>query len=178
MVNLGNVMHIDTSAKLYERKHTGIAFKLVSDGSHKGLALRIQLKKELEKNLEANHDYARIYAICIYYLIKDDLNNFDTLVICGDECFLYVKRYLDVLFSDCPEYFKKNVISIGDLRKILGDNNLRSKANNIANSYRKRALRTTHRQQKGIPLNVVRTNYTAVETKWIEIEEKLSSFTD
>ena len=69
------VMHIDTSSKLYERKNTGIAYKIIKSNKHKGLGLSLRLKKELEKDLNANKDYARIYAICIYYLIKNDMTS-------------------------------------------------------------------------------------------------------
>lgn len=176
MINLGVVMHIDTSCKLYEKTHTGIAFKIVDTGQHRGIGLHLRLKKELERDLETQHDYARLYAICIYYLIKNDLDKFGTLVICGDESFQYVKTYLDLLFSDCKEFFQKNIISISQLRDMLGDQNLRSKANNVANSYRKRALRTRHRQQAGISLNIVDVNYTKIKSAWLEIDEKLKSF--
>ena len=83
---------------------------------------------------------------------------FDVLVICGDEHFKYVEEYLKLLFSNNKNYLKKKTISIGDLRKITGDKNIRSFADNIARSYRKRALKSKTRQQRGISLNVVKIN--------------------
>ncbi len=43
------VMHIDTSQKLYERRDTGIAYKMIKTKEHKGMGLSLRLKKELEK---------------------------------------------------------------------------------------------------------------------------------
>jgi len=98
------VMHVDTSCKLYENKNTGISFKIVGSNEHGGLALSKKLKKELKRDLHIEEDYPRIYSICIYYLIKERLDAFDILVICGDENFVYVKKYLDLLFCDEKKY--------------------------------------------------------------------------
>ena len=164
------VMHIDTSCKLYERKNTGIAYKMIRSNEHKGLCLSLKLKKELERDLKINRDYARIYAICIYLLIKDDLDKFDILVICGDEDIKLVKKYLNFLFSKDKTYYEKEIISVYELRKITGNKKLRSYANNISNSYRKRAFKSLIRKQEGIPLNVLPINYKILKEKWSEIE--------
>lgn len=119
------------------------------------------------------HDYARVYAICIYYLIKDDLNVFDTLIICGDEDFNSVKYYLLLLFSDNDFYQKKKILSVYKLREITGNKKLKSYADNIANSYRKRVLKNIQKQQTGIPLNPIKINYRMIYDKWMEIEEKM-----
>jgi len=131
------------------------------------------LKKELERDLGIWHDYARVYAICIYYLIKDDLNVFDTLIICGDEDFNSVKYYLLLLFSDNDFYQKKKILSVYKLREITGNKKLKSYADNIANSYRKRVLKNIQKQQTGIPLNPIKINYRMIYDKWMEIEEKM-----
>jgi len=167
------VMHIDTSSKLYENKDTGIAYRIVKSDAHKGLALSRRLKKELKRDLDADQDYPRIYAICIYYLIKDDLNLFDTLVICGDENYSYVRQYLDMLFEDSEAYMLKKILSVCELRDLTGDKKLKSYANNIANSYRKRALKPIYRQQKGTPLNKIRIGYKEIREKWLKIDERL-----
>lgn len=171
--NRESVMHVDTSSKLYERKDTGIAYKITKTNHHKGLGLSLKLKKELERDLNADQDYARIYAICIYYLIKDDLNLFETLIICGDEKFSLVKNYLNILFSNNKSYQKKKIVSLYKLRQITGNKKLKSYADNIANSYRKRALRSKERQQRGISLNLIKVNYKMICEKWKEIDEKI-----
>jgi len=169
------VMHIDTSGKLYERKDTGIAYKIINRGEHKGLVLSIKSKKGLRKNLKIHKDFPRMYAICIYYLIKDNLDDFDILVICADENFSHVKRYLDLLFKDENKYSKKDIISIYQLRKISGNKSLKSYADGIANSYRRRGLKSISKKQEGIPLNVFDINYIKIKDKWLEINEKLKN---
>lgn len=166
-------MHIDTSSKLYERTHTGIAYKITPDKQHKGLALHIRLKKSLEHELSADYDYPRVYAICIYYLIKDDLDKFDILIICGDEDIKKVKEYLEILFLEEQNFHQKNVIGIGELRELLGKPGLKSYADNVARSYRRRALKSASRQQKGRPLNIVKVTFEMIRIKWIEIYQKM-----
>ena len=95
------VMHIDTSCKLYENKDTGIAYKIAGTNAHKGLVLSKKLKKELKRtHFNINKNYAKLYAICIYYLIMNDLKEFDILIVCADEDFKNVKDYLNLL---CPK---------------------------------------------------------------------------
>ena len=101
--NNEKVMHVDTSSKLYEKNNTGIAYKVIKTNFHKGLGLSSKLKKELKRDLYIQYDYARLYAICIYYLIKDDYDLFETLIICGDEDFNSVRDYLELLFSDSKQ---------------------------------------------------------------------------
>ena len=127
------IMHIDTSIKFYQLGNTGIASKIVGSGQHKGVVVSNKLKRELDRDLTAGHDYARLYAICIYYLIKDNLDDFDILVICNDENFIYVKLYLDLLFNENRIYQSKDVTNISELRAITGNKKLRSFANNTAN---------------------------------------------
>lgn len=167
------VMHIDTSHKLHERNDTGIAYKIIRTKNHKGAGISLKLKKELEKKLSAEYDRARIYAIVIYFLIKDDLHLFDELVICGDEDFLSVREYLNLLFEDNRNFYSKSIKSICQLREETGDKKIRSYADDIAYSYMKRALRSIIRRQKGIPLNVIKITYQMFYDKWIEIEEKM-----
>lgn len=165
------VMHMDTSSKLYERKDTGIAYKIIKTNHHQGLGLSLKLKKELERDL--GYDYARIYSICIYYLIEKNLDIFDTLVICEDEDYNKVEKYLRLLFSDNRKYKEKEVISLYKLREITGNRKLKSYADNVANSYRKRALKNIQRQQVGTPLNIIKISYKLIKDKWNEIEKKL-----
>jgi hypothetical protein len=169
MKNEEKVMHIDTSCKLYENKNTGISYKIVHSNEHRGLVLSKKLKKELRKNLAADKDYARVYAICIYYLIFDKLDIFDVLVICGDEKFALVKKYLNLLFKSNSEYLSKKVISIAELRKISGDEKLKSYADNSARAYRRRALKSLRRQQEGQSIVPIRINFKLIKNKWEEL---------
>lgn len=174
-INGKKIMHIDTSCKLYEKKHTAIAYNTIRENKHKGCILKSKLKRELEKDLSADYDYARIYAICIYYLIKKDLDEFNILVICGDEHFPAVKGYLENLFFENEGYPEKEIISISELRTITGNSKLRSYADNRANSYRKRGAKPLYRRQKGVSLNMVDINYKMICKKWMEIENKKGS---
>ncbi|MBI2046613.1 hypothetical protein HYT26_00410 [Candidatus Pacearchaeota archaeon] len=169
------VMHIDTSCKLYERKNTAISFRIVKSNVHKGLVLSYKLKKELKRALNVDYDWARIYAICIHQLIKDDLNNFDILIICGDENYIYVKKYLDILFNDDPLYKNKSIHSLYELRELTGKKKLKSYADNTARSYRRRGLKSLRRQQNGREIFPVRIGYKEIKDKWLEIEEMLKS---
>ena len=167
------VMHIDTSVKLHKQKDTGIAYKIIGSEKHKGLAIHRKLKKELKRDLNTQEDYARLYAIGIFLIIKDDLDLFDTLIICEDESIVYVKEYLNLLFEENPDYFNKKVMSISELRKITGNKKLRSYADGVAKSYRKRALKYLGRQQEGIKLNPIKIDYKTIVSLWKEIDNKI-----
>jgi hypothetical protein len=164
------VMHIDTSCKLYEKEDTAIAFKILKTGAHKGLVLKNRLKRSLDKEVNADQDYARLYTICIQSLIKEELDNFDTLIICGDENFTYVKLYLDYLFLGNLNYEEKKIMSIGDLRELTGNPKFTSQADKIANAYRRKATKGLWRQQKGIPLNIIELTYAQVISQWGKLE--------
>ena len=166
------IMHVDTSIKFYQLGNTGIASKIVGSGQHKGVVISNKLKRELDRDLTAGHDYARLYAICIYYLIKDNLMDFDVLVICNDENFIYVKLYLDLLFDESQLYKSKYITNISELRAITGNKKLRSFANNTSNIYRRKGLKNLQRQQKGVPINVIRVTYQEIKDKWEEINKK------
>ncbi len=95
--------HIDLSRKFWERKTTGIACICVETKNHVGCALDFHLKKHVHYKLIINksrQDYAMLYSICIYYLIKDILEEIDCLIICNDEDFKFVKKYLLILTND------------------------------------------------------------------------------
>jgi len=171
-MNLKNkkIMHIDTSGKLYEKRDTGITFKIVDSGWHKGLVLSKKLKRDLRRNLNIENNYPNVYAICIYYLIKDNLQDFDVLVICGDEHINKVKDSLDYLFRASLEYRNKTIMGIGELRDITGNKKLKSFADGIANIYRRKALKPLYRQQRGVKLNIAPINYSKIKEKLEELE--------
>lgn len=168
------IMHIDTSCKLYENKDTAIAFKIIGTSLHRGIVISKKLKRELKYKFDMRKDFARFYSICIYYLIKDNLKDFDILIICADEDFIKVLNYLDILFRDNKEYSKKEILSIVKLREIADDKKLRSAADKIANSYRKRGLKSLNRKQEGISLNVISINYNNIVERFNEISKQLS----
>lgn len=172
-INKKRVMHVDISRRFKQKGDTGIAFKMIKTNEHKGMGLNNKLKRELDRDLSANEDYARLSAICVFCLIKDCLNEFDVLIICNDEPFIYVKEYLDILFRENDIYLKKEISSLAKLREIMGDNKLRSYAHNIANTYRRKVFLSIQRQQRGIPLNIVKINYKCIVKKWEEIQENM-----
>jgi len=169
-LNGKRVMHIDTSNRFYQKRNTGIAYKMIKTNEHKGLGISDKLKRELDRDLNADEDYSRLYAICIYFLIKDDLDKFDILIICNDEAFLYVREYLDILFLDNKEYFEKEISSLAKLREITGDKSIRSYADNMTGIYRRKIFQKIQRRQKGVRLNIVKVNYKMIVEKWKEIE--------
>ena len=166
-------MHIDVSRRFYQKGDSAVAFKTIPLDKHKGLVISSKLKRDLEKNLGVQEDYARLYAICIYYLILDELDSFDNLVICNDETYVYVKEYLDLLFEGKEEYKSKFITSISKLRELTGDSKIRSYADNIVNIYRRKGLKTIRKQQKGIKLNLIEINYRKILDKWQEIDKKI-----
>ena len=164
----GRTMHIDMSTRFNQKGDSGVAFKIIPSNNHKGMVLSDKLKKELKKDFKIN--YAQLYSICIYYLIQDELDSFDNLVICNDEDYTEVKKYLDVFFSKNKEYDSKLITSLSKLRKISGNSKIRSYAEHIANIYRKKALKPLRRQQKGIILKTVKINYQKIKNKVSECE--------
>lgn len=169
----GRTMHIDVSIRFYQKGDSGIAFKIIPTNEHKGLVLSNKLKRVLRKKLNFKEDYARLYSICIYYLIRNDLDSFDNLVICNDESYEDTKKYLDLLFHMNKEYSSKFITSISKLRRITGDSKIRSYADNIANVYRKKTFKPLRRRQKGIELNIIEINYQKIKEKWEEINKKI-----
>lgn len=169
----GRTMHIDVSRRFYQKGNSGVAFKIIPLNKHKGMALSNKLKKEIKRDLHIDYLYARLYAICIHYLIENELDSFDNLVICNDENYIYVKRYLDLLFEGNDKYFSKFITSLSKLREISGNSKIRSYADNIANIYRRKALKPLIRKQRGIPLNIVEINYQKIKEKLEEIKKRI-----
>lgn len=160
----GRTMHIDLSRRFCQKGDSAIAFKIIPSEEHKGIVMLNKLKKELKRDLGI--DYPKLHSIYIYYLIKDNLDSFDNIVICDDEDYFKVKGYLDRLFEGNKSYFDKAITSLHEFRKILGDSKIRSYADNIANIYRRKATKPIRRQQKGVQLNVIEVNYQNVKDKW------------
>ena len=162
--------HIDLSTRFYEKGNTGIAFVGARSRAHKGCGIKPKLKRYIEKHLcvgSIYEDYARLYAICIYFLIKGDLDKIKRLVVCNDEEFTYVKEYLSTLIESDGNQIDFEIINITEYRNILG-RNVKSLADNRARSYRKRALKP-NRWHNGPTINVVSITYEMVHEKWVLI---------
>ena len=62
--------HVDLSIRLFDKGNTGIACVSAVTKNHVGCALSWRLKKYVAKTLFTSSprlDYAKLYAICIYY---------------------------------------------------------------------------------------------------------------
>lgn len=162
---MAEYFHVDLSLRLYERGTTGIACINSKTKIHNGCALPDRLKRQIEKNFseDLRDSYAKLYSICIYFLILKKLGEIDTLVVCNDEEFLYVKEYLGFLLEDSSP--KINIISITEYRNQLGGRKIKSLADNASKCYRKRALHP-NKWAIGVPLDVVEINYEMIKNKW------------
>lgn len=162
--------HVDLSMKLYKRKATGIACLGIPSKRHVGCALSTQLKKNIRKRLFISlilkEEYAKLYAICIYYLIKDRLNQIKKLIICNDEDFHCVHDYLQQLLID--EKYMPEIISITEFRNGL-NRKVKSPADNYAKLYRTRAL-SKLKWNRGINLNVIEITFSMITEKWEELK--------
>jgi len=163
-MNMTEDFHIDMSGRIYKKKTIGIACVGSQTKQHNGCALKSNLIKLIQEKLCAGsiyEEYAKIYAICIYLLIKDKLTRINTLIICNDEEFTYVKEYLLLLINspNSPE-----IISIIDLKKKLG-RNVKSMADNFAKCYRKRGL-NRNKWLNGKALEIVEVNYNIIKKYW------------
>ena len=115
--------HVDMSGRIYEGKTVGIAIVGTKMKEHYGCALKGNLIKLIKKELYKKNIYndsAKIYAICIYLLIKEIQNRIKTLIICNDEDFIIVKNNLKKLLRD----YNFDIINISEFRKRLGRGNL------------------------------------------------------
>jgi hypothetical protein len=161
--------HVDMSDKIFRIEDIGIACLGLPSNTHNGCALRKNLIKIIKKNLcigEDKEEDAKLYAICIYLLIKDKLDEISLLDICNDEYFEYVRDYLLALLDEIPPF---EIISITEYRKKIGKD-LESPADNYASAYRKRGLHRT-RWETGISLNVIDINYSIIQELWDKLNE-------
>jgi len=155
--------HVDMCGKIKKMEKIGIACVGAISKKHNGCALKANLIEKIKKNLyseEPHSGQSQIYAICIFLLIKDKLNEIKTLIICNDEKFELVKKYLVSLIGRMPPF---QMISISNLRAKTGIKD--SLADNLAYSYRQRALKF-HRQNRGKKLEVVEIGYDLIEKHW------------
>ena len=161
--------HVDMSGRIYEKRTIGIALVGTETNIHYGCALKGNLVKFIKRNLFKKNIYedsAKLYAICIYLLVKNVKGNVKTLIVCNDEDFEIVKKVLNKLLN--PVDFE--IINISEFRKRLG-RNIGSLADNYANIYRKKALKFNQRG-KGKKLNVIEVNFKIIKEYWDELERK------
>ncbi len=149
---LKDSVHIDLSKKFWEKGNTGIAAINSDKGFHRGIAISMKIKKVLRKNsAKTNYTPARLYAVCIWKLVKEDLNTIGSLIICNDAPFEEVKFYLKHLTNNQIE-----IKSLLNYRKEL-NKKLKSLADSPAKSYRKKALKPWKLQNP--KFNSVRIKY-------------------
>ena len=157
-------IHIDMSGRFHNREKIGIAYVSDMNGEkHKGTAIGGKVIKALVKRYRTDRDFARLYAICIYFIIRDDIDGFKEIIICNDEDFDSVKRYLYILFGS-KRLSKINIQPIDYYRKVMGKN-VKSLADGKAESYRKRGLKIK-RWFRGTKLNVVEINFKDICDCW------------
>jgi hypothetical protein len=162
-------LHIDMSERLYRNRTVGIASVYVQSRKHSGCVIKKRLLEKIQRKLysgNAQIDNAKLYAICIYLLIKGETDRIKRLIICNDENFRYVSSYLGALLDRAPKF---DIINISELRKITGKNT-ESLADNYARHYRKRAL-NKNKWTKGIKLRVVEVDYYNIEKHWNKLKE-------
>jgi hypothetical protein len=160
--------HIDLSGCFFHKGNTGIACYGSIEKNHCGCVLKSNLKQKIDNTLcigSNGEEHAKLYAICIFYLIKDKLKDIKTLIICNDENFIYVKKYLEALL---PPIISFNIIDITEFQKIFG-RKIKSLADNKSKSYRKRALKQ-NRWKHGPNLNVIEITYEMIKQKWEELK--------
>lgn len=160
--------HVDLSVLFFNKGTTGIACVGAITKNHVGCALKGRLKRYIDKTLCKNSvkkEHAKLYAICIYYLIRNNLEDIKRLIICNDEDFTYVKKYLSALLEETT--FSFDIVSITEFQRNLG-RKIKSLADNFARAYRKRGLKK-HRWNEGKRLNVIEITYNMIKDKWKQL---------
>lgn len=163
--------HIDLSNQFHSKKITGIASVGAITKSNNGCGLNRNLKNNIRNKLynqNIHHESAKLYAICIYYLIKENTENIKRLIICNDEDFKIVKNFLLRLIKEGFKKIEFEIINITEYRKILG-RKVNSLADNYARSYAKRALKRT-RWNKGKKINVIKITYEMIDKMWKQLK--------
>ncbi len=157
------------SEKFYREKTVGIAWINNEKTLHKGLSMTGKLITKLISKNNANKNFARLYAICIFLIIKDNISMIRKMIICNDEEFSKVKKDLEDLIKMSGIYQKIEIKSITEYRAELGNRKISSPADNYAAAYRKRAHKKTA-WKRGIQLNPIEINYEILEELWLKLE--------
>lgn len=172
------IIHVDMSGKFYKKENVGIAWTDDKKQKHKGLFLSGRQVARIIETKNADYDFSRLYAICIYLIVKEDIVNIKELILCTDETFIEVKEYLILLLAKEGKN-DKSIKSIGQYReekkKEGKGGKIISCADGFANSYRKRGPREC-RWDKGRELNIIKAPYEEIINLWnlIDLELKKS----
>ena len=128
-----------------------------------GCALKGNLLKLIKNKLfksSIKYDSAKLYAICIYLLVKEIKDKINLLIICNDADFSIVKEKLSSLLEE----HNFEIINISEFRNRLG-RKIGSLADNYANIYRRRALKII-RGLHGRKINIIKVNFDTINTLW------------
>lgn len=112
-------IEVDQSGKIESNKDTVIAF---SDGERCSVKIERKLKRELFQDYRKTNKFGfvlRLFAIALFYLLKDRLKNKDSIII-DDEYPKHerlVKDYLLKLIKSADSKFDKNKIKISRIGK-------------------------------------------------------------
>lgn len=164
----GDSFHVDMSGRIYENRTIGISLVGTTTKVHCGCALKGNLIKLVKKEFfkkTTYEDSAKLYAICIFLLVKEVKNSIHTLIVCNDENFEVVKSILVKLLRD----YDIEIINISEFRRRLG-RKIGSLADNYAKIYRKRALKP-NKLIKGKKLNVVPITFNVIKQYWEELKK-------
>ncbi len=160
--------HVDMSGRIYENRTIGIALVGTKTRINYGCALKGNLIKLIKKELFNKNifeDSAKLYAICIYLLVKEVRDKINVLIICNDEDFNIVRKILERLLGN----YNFEIINISEFRKRLG-RNVGSLADNYARAYRKKALKPS-KLLKGKKINVIKVTFTLIKQYWEALRE-------
>ncbi len=157
--------HVDMGGRLHKGTDVGIACVGASSKTHdgcvpKGSLIRLIVRKLCRKDLQKC--YAKMYAICIYLLIRDRLFDIERLITCNDENIALVKAYLERLLENKHRF---SIINITEFRESPG-RNTKSFADNYSKRYRRRGLNKIRRQD-GIELQMVELSFPLIQGYWL-----------
>jgi hypothetical protein len=104
-------VHIDMSGKFQKKTTVGVALITSDKKDHCGLALSKQLINKITREFSYEDLFPKLYAICVFCLIKKKISKVEKIILCNDEPFLEVKKSLLKLINS-----KINIISITEHR--------------------------------------------------------------
>lgn len=157
------------SGKLNKKEDIGIAFVNEDYDLHRGTYLTSRFVKELHKKLKIydSKNASKLYAICIFNIIQDYINNCEELIICNDENFEDVEiNFINLCNHNNISLTNCNVISISQYRdrENLPDT-FESLADKLADKYRLRA-KNECRWEEGTKIYPVKTTIGIINTLW------------
>ena len=163
--------HVDMSGKIEKLVDIGIACVGSISKINAGCAIKGNMLKKIKKELFCGNKFkerAKVYAICIALVLKANKFEVNRLIICNDEDFRFVKKYLLGLLGNSMKGIE--IINISEFRKVLG-RKINSPADNFARCYRKRGFSYTKRNY-GKDINVVKITYHQFKEIWHKIKKE------